>query len=531
MATAPETPDSAADSAADSGAHPPQDGTPGSRPDAAGSPPRTPPDDPLVALQIGAVSFADEGVAPLLDRLRERGAVNALFLASPTWTRGTGGRQLPGHPLPDHGVQEYDREWVGGNYATVHPEYYRGTLLGAAGAAPEHPGWDLFDAVLPAARERGMKSFAWMEESGYAAELRTYPGFLSCLESDVWGRPAPRPCFNNPDYRAWHLAMVEDYAKSYELDGIAWCSERPGPLNLLVEAPVTPDSVTCFCRHCARIGADRGIDVARARQGYREALAWNQRLADGDRPADGAFVTFWRLLMRYPELLAWQQLWTDSQHQLYRDIYGTAKACRADLLVGWHVYHNLSFSPFYRASQDYAEMSGFSDFLKVVTYHNCAGPRFTNWIRNIGRALFADASGAEVYPLVQRLLGIDEAPLEELAATGFSAEYVRRETARAVAGLGGRTAVWPGIDIDIPVGPGKEPPTDLNPGNSTGLRGSGADRGELARTTREGVRDGVLAAFAGGAGGVVLSRKYSEMRLDNLAGAGDAMRQLAEAGR
>ena len=30
---------------------------------------------------------------------------------------------------------------------------------------------------------------------------------------------------------------------------------------------------------------------------------------------------FWRLLLQYPELLAWQTLWTDSQHQLYRDIY------------------------------------------------------------------------------------------------------------------------------------------------------------------------------------------------------------------
>ena len=34
----------------------------------------------------------------------------------------------------------------------------------------------------------------------------------------------------------------------------------------------------------------------------------------------------------------------------------------------------------------------------------------------------------------------------------------------------------------------------------------------------------VLAAFQGGAGGVILSRKYSEMKLANLAGAGDALR-------
>jgi hypothetical protein len=38
------------------------------------------------------------------------------------------------------------------------------------------------------------------------------------------------------------------------------------------------------------------------------------------------------------------------------------------------------------------------------------------------------------------------------------------------------------------------------------------------------VNDAVLAAFRGGADGVLLSRKYSEMRLANLKGAGDAVR-------
>jgi ABC-type dipeptide/oligopeptide/nickel transport system permease component len=62
-----------------------------------------------------------------------------------------------------------------------------------------------------------------------------------------------------------------------------------------------------------------------------------------------AVATF--LLLRYPELLAWQSLWTSSQHQLYRDIYGLAKACKPDLQVGWHVFHTISFSPFYRTDQ------------------------------------------------------------------------------------------------------------------------------------------------------------------------------------
>ncbi len=456
--------------------------------------------DHVVAIQVGAVSFVDEGTERVLDTFQRLARVNALFLATPTWTRGTGGRQLPDYPLPDHGAQEHDPDWVGGNYATPHAQFYGGTMLGPARHAPEHPDLDLFDAVLPEAQRRAIRVFAWMEESTYAQVLRTYPNFPKCLEVDAWGRPAKRFCFNNPDYRTWHLSIVEDYVKSYPLDGIAWCSERPGPLNVLMQGPVQPDAVSCFCGHCQTLARDRDIDVRRTVEGYRAALDWNARVASGDRPRDGAFVAFWRLLLRYPEMLAWQTLWTDSQRQLYRDIYGLAKACKPSIQVGWHVYHNISFSPFYRADQDYAELSRCSDFIKVVTYNNCAGPRFHTWVEQICKTLFADATPAEVYPLLLKLLQLDEGQFDEIPQTGFSADYVRRETERAVTAVQGRSQIYPGIDVDIPIRP--------------------------AQCSRAGVRAAVLAAFAGGAHGVVLSRKYSEMQLDHLAGAGDAVQEL-----
>ena len=60
-------------------------------------------------------------------------------------------------------------------------------------------------------------------------------------------------------------------------------------------------------------------------------------------------------------------------------------------------------------------------------------------------------------------------------------------------------AILPGIDVDIPTGP------------------------DHVKCTPEGTRAAVAAAFAGGARGVILSRKYSEMRLDNLFAAKDAI--------
>ena len=77
------------------------------------------------------------------------------------------------------------------------------------------------------------------------------------------------------------------------------------------------------------------------------------------------------------------------------------------------------------------------------------------------------------------------------------------ESKRAIEGAAGtKTLIWPGIDIDIP--------TNLN--NS--------------RCTPKGTKDAVAAAFRAGVPGVVLSRKYSEMRLANLSGAGEAIKGL-----
>jgi hypothetical protein len=62
--------------------------------------------------------------------------------------------------------------------------------------------------------------------------------------------------------------------------------------------------------------------------------------------------------------------------------------------------------------------------------------------------------------------------------------------------------IWPGIDIDIPTEPNH------------------------SKSTPQSVKEAVLAVFRAGAPGVLLSRKYSEMRLANLSGAGDAIRGL-----
>ncbi|HWE49161.1 MAG TPA: hypothetical protein VG273_05210, partial [Bryobacteraceae bacterium] len=152
----------------------------------------------MIGIQIGAVSFVDEGVEPVLDILQTRAHVNTLFIAAFTYGRGIAGRQIPGQPLPDHGKQQYDTDtFHGGSYAAVHPRFYSNTSLRNI-RAPDLGSFDVFEAVLPAAKKRGLKSIAWFEDV-FRPDI---PGVQELQEKDLHGRNANTLCFNNPGYRS-----------------------------------------------------------------------------------------------------------------------------------------------------------------------------------------------------------------------------------------------------------------------------------------------------------------------------------------
>jgi hypothetical protein len=189
--------------------------------------------------------------------------------------------------------------------------------------------------------------------------------------------------------------------------------------------------------------------------------------------------------------------------ETYQAIYEKVKAINPKAGAGWHIWHNNSFNPIYRAEQDLHPIASHSDFLKMVMYHNCAGERMAGYIASVGGTMFADVPQDELLALHYRILDYREKPYEQIPSAGFSSDYVLRETERARRSLqGAATLLWPGIDIDIPTAP------------------------EHSKCTPEGTRQAVLAAFRAGADGVILSRKYSEMHLSNLGAAGAAIRGL-----
>src|SRR5262245_7814723 len=227
----------------------------------------------MIGIQVGAVSFVDEGTDKVLDIFREAAAINTLFLATFTYGRGIAGRQPRGNPLPDHGKQEYDDDYHGGIFSTPHPQFYQSTSI-LPEKAPDHPDYDVIADVLPAARRRGMKVICWFEDV-FRSDVR---GLEQAAEIDLHGRRTTRTCPRNPNTRNFWLGMVEDYLRSYDVDGLMWGSERQGPLNNAIGASHggggNPGAVGCFCTYCLEAARKEGINAERAREGFRALEAW-----------------------------------------------------------------------------------------------------------------------------------------------------------------------------------------------------------------------------------------------------------------
>ncbi len=470
----------------------------------------------LIGIQVGAISFLDEGTERVLDIVQERGAVNTLFIASFSYGRGTSGRQVRREKLPDHGVQEYDLDFHGGNFATPHPQYYTRTSLKQL-KAPDYGAYDVLADVVPKAHARGMKVHAFYEDR-FREDLR---GMADLREIDWQGQRASYMlCPLHPDYREFLIGLTRDFCESYDIDGVMWGSERQGPLHNAISAEsaagIVDDRarVGCFCEFHQQAARARGIDIARAKEGFGKLVRFVHAAHAGQRPNDGYFVEFWRLLLEYPELIAWEKLWTDGKHAIYKDVFHAAKMKRPEVQVGLHLWGLNSVSPFYRAEQKYADFARMSDYLKVTVYNTVGGPRYATAIDNISATIFRDLPREEVLGLYNSLLGYGtEASLEKLPQLGLSTDFVGREVRRALAGVSGTGCrINAGIGIDIP-------PTG---------RDVEAPSADLARSSPPAVGASTTAALRAGAHGLIYSRKYSEMRLENLSAAGNAVREFQQ---
>jgi hypothetical protein len=365
--------------------------------------------------------------------------------------------------------------------------------------------------VLTAAKRRGIKVYGGLEDRWDKAF--DVPGLNHCAEVDLRGRSTFDParsistCVFNPHIRAFWTGLAADLCSSYAVDGILFMNERSGPLmNVLGATPFRKgvgdtSHVACFCEHHRRAAIEHGIDFDRAKQGFEKLYTYVQAAIKDERPSDGYYVTYQQILLDFPEIAAYDQLCDAGKLRILDEVRSTVKSVRKDLPVVFHVEQTISFNPFTRATLNYEHLATKAEFLKPATYNNCAGERYANFVGNIGATIFRDMPRDELYSFLNHILQYEGMPKPgELAAMGLPSDYVARETSRAVAGVKGKCGIVSGIDICIPVGPGSH-------------RASADD--SYAAT---------MAALEAGAQGIMLSRKYAEMRKENLEGAGRAVK-------
>lgn len=452
-----------------------------------------------VGMQIGFVSFLDEGVGPVLDTLQERGRVNALLPSVLSWSRGNAGRATDW--FPDHGRAEPD-DLVGGAMFRPRQHYYLNTTLKDFTARdPLYAGKDYLEMILPETQRRGIKVYPYYcETAGTDHRPVQQPGFIHVMEIDAHGRRGSRPCLSNPNYRAWWTAVLEDLVNSYPVDGFVWGIERRGPVLNVLEG----DQSSCFCPHCREEAHRRGIDLEAARQGFLALERYVELSREGYR-GDGALVEFIRVLFQHPALLQWERMWVEQHQAMYKEIYSTVKWFDPNLQVGMHIWQMINtYNPFMKAEYPLTDLKGCADFVKPVLYHDAAGFRFNKIVKAWSQTWLGDFTPAEATRFLYRILQLDESEWAELPRTGFSPGYVFAETARTVRAVGPDVAVYPGLGV--------------------GVQGTGG--AENKQITQESIRAAIRASYEAGAQGICLSRNYSEATLTNLAAVGEALDEM-----
>lgn len=466
----------------------------------------------FVGVQIHPFSFYDEGLEQVLELLQETAGVNALLIythlyaADQSMPKDVLAHDHPGFTPVDPQQRKYRKIW-----AQHDAKAFDGLLMQHSldEKHVEFAGKDLFAELDPLCQKRGIKLMGRILEPRAKHGTEHIKNFSQVLSVDLEGKAGTNACWNNPDYRTFWQATVSDTFLHNPLTGFMFGAERTGPLYRLIQAGESP---SCFCRHCTARMKDKEISERRLRAGYEALNTWIQSMRKGAaRPVDGAITTFLRMLMRYPEVLAWEREWALSLEETLGLLVASIKSIRPDALVGRHIDHQQStWDIFYRAAVSYAEMAESMDFLKPVVYHDIAAPRVREWLVNeFNKSILADLSQPQSLDLFYAVFGLDptkEPKLDAMLNGSFSPDYVYRETKRCVDGVASKAQVFPGIGFDIPFHQKTAPP-----------RPHPSDPHLLTQATRQ--------ALDAGADGIIICREYQEMRLPNLRAIGHALRE------
>lgn len=245
---------------------------------------------------ITPAEAANEGVDHILDRLQGVGA-NAVAVSPGVFVPGTAEDGVREPPLDIDGeARVLDRPLWGRKVQYLRgfspyvadPDVWRDVPFAPPVAAPEELRVDYAEAVVNAARLRGMRSFVVVSPTvlpGLPGGQSFTSGQTRGLEEDLVVRVdgstptrfiAGQGCVNNPRVQALVRARLTDTLEHY-----------PAANGLFIDwaeytCYLPEDIFTCFCQHCARVADRNGFEWDELRAGVTQIFEGLRDLTDRD---------------------------------------------------------------------------------------------------------------------------------------------------------------------------------------------------------------------------------------------------------
>ncbi len=390
------------------------------------------------------------------------------------------------------------------NDVRLGKDHHAGTEFRCDEAALDSRGRDTIDRMYESASSHGIDLYMGGGEIYWGNCIEKFP---RACQIDCFGEPGRFSCVNIPDWRKFQVSLHADmFAQHPYLTGFLFMHERNGSFMPVFKPGTWRGTFNpgCFCPHCCRLGEERGINVDKARKGFK-ALVDLYKNKPGDVLRDGAMIAFWRIICEYPEVMAWEKLQWDSYHNYRIDIAKAIRSVRPDASIGYHFQHHGLYGALpWRAGDDPEKAKDFADWVKPSIYAGASGARYYDLLKKANKTWLMDLDEQTAHEALSGWFnrspenGQEMLKDPEREQSAFTPEWARKETRRITEGVA-PLPNYAGLGIGIP-------------------GGEKADTPELISACTE-------ACFQGGARGILVSRHYSEIRPDLLRACGDVIRK------
>ena len=442
-----------------------------------------------LGIQVAPQFILGEGIEASLDFLQENG-VDALHINSHTYYGG-------GEVATQDDLAKVKKFW-----ADDHPEFKACTEMngrawvkhdpavfkdcGLFHRYPENDDTDYFRLILDAAHARGMQVHARYLD-GWETSRGKAPGWKDIQCRSLSGRHLDIPCFSQQRVHEWTKATMSDMAKNYDLDGLFYGIERGTGLSDIMT--FGHEEPYCLCSACEQTAKEHDVDFIRLHQGLGEMVALLDAARNKERQQRPYLSLFLKLLMDYPEIMAWERIQNELKEEVEVEAVSAFKAARPEASTSVLIHQE--WCPIKSMHEDWTRHTVHADAVALRLYEHIQGPRLVNDARTRHvEGIFGDLSESALTELLWHLSGglpeHRQSP-EELTRNGNPPERAIERAKTCVDLCGDKAAVQIalGVDISYPFEERRETPNAYIQEIVSGVQEQGVESIILCREYQE----------------------------------------------